>query len=201
MKHLFLEKDKTQPTWVLFHGTGGDEHSLIPIAEALNPHSSILSLRGNVNEQGMLRFFKRYGEGKFDLASLEKESDNIIESLSQLIDLYQLDSRHLIGLGYSNGANILGHVLLTRENPIRKAILFHNMLVRKDIPSLHLEDRQVLMSHGTQDQIVSRESFEGVKELFVSSGGKVATCYLPTGHALQQEELNIASKWLKEMRV
>jgi len=43
------------------HGTGGDEKDLLPLAREFGPGINILSLRGNVTEGGMPRFFKRLG--------------------------------------------------------------------------------------------------------------------------------------------
>lgn len=59
MKHIFEKKGTrpNAPTLVLFHGTGGTERDLIPLAKHISPESSVLSLRGNVLENGMPRFF------------------------------------------------------------------------------------------------------------------------------------------------
>ena len=38
MEHLYKKaKRMDAPTFILLHGTGGDEHSLLPIADFLNP--------------------------------------------------------------------------------------------------------------------------------------------------------------------
>ena len=44
---------------MLLHGTGGDETSLLPIAQELNKQATVLSIRGDVSENGMNRYFKR----------------------------------------------------------------------------------------------------------------------------------------------
>jgi phospholipase/carboxylesterase len=64
MKHIFQQgSDPAAPTWVLFDGTGGTERDLLPIAGQINPSASVLSVRGNVLEGGMPRFFRRIAEG------------------------------------------------------------------------------------------------------------------------------------------
>lgn len=71
MIHVFRKgKDETKPTLVLFHGTGGNEQDLLPLAEMLSPDSSMLGIRGNILENGMPRFFRRLAEGVFDEADL-----------------------------------------------------------------------------------------------------------------------------------
>ena len=57
MKHVFKPGNGTKETLVVFHGTGGDENDLIPVAKMISTDVNILSLRGNTSENGMLRFF------------------------------------------------------------------------------------------------------------------------------------------------
>lgn len=67
MKHIFNKgKDSTKPTLLLLHGTGGNELDLLPIAGRIDDEASVLSVRGNVLENGMPRFFRRLAEGVFD---------------------------------------------------------------------------------------------------------------------------------------
>lgn len=53
MEHLYIEKDRTQPTLLLLHGTGGDENSLVEIANFISPDSSVLGIRGRISEGGL----------------------------------------------------------------------------------------------------------------------------------------------------
>ena len=67
MKHVFKKgKDESKPTLLLLHGTGGNELDLLPLAERIDREASVLSVRGNVLENGMPRFFRRLAEGIFD---------------------------------------------------------------------------------------------------------------------------------------
>ena len=67
MKHIFKQgSDTSKPVLLLLHGTGGTEQALLPLAEMIDPEASVLSVRGNVSENGMPRFFRRLAEGVFD---------------------------------------------------------------------------------------------------------------------------------------
>ena len=77
-QHIFEPgTDPTAPPLLLLHGTGGDEHDLLPLGRALSPGSALLSPRGNVSERGAPRFFARLGEGRFDPA----EAEGLLEAI------------------------------------------------------------------------------------------------------------------------
>ena len=60
MKHIYQKgTNENAPTLLLLHGTGGDERDLLPLAEMIAPAQSVLSVKGNVSENGMPRFFAR----------------------------------------------------------------------------------------------------------------------------------------------
>ena len=63
MHSIFNGGHPEAPVFVLLHGTGGDETSLLPIAQELNKQATVLSIRGDVSENGMNRYFKRLAEG------------------------------------------------------------------------------------------------------------------------------------------
>src|SRR5690625_6155548 len=89
MKHIFQKgTDQSKPTFVLLHGTGGTEHDLLPIAEKIDPEVNILSVRGNVLENGMPRFFKRLAEGVFDEEDLVFRKKELYEFLEKAAEKY-----------------------------------------------------------------------------------------------------------------
>jgi predicted esterase len=66
-----------EPTLLLLHGTGGDERDLLPLVPLLSPNAGALSPRGNVDEQGMPRFFRRLAPGVFDMEDLARRTDEL----------------------------------------------------------------------------------------------------------------------------
>src|SRR5246127_5158832 len=93
-------------TLLLLHGTGGNERDLIPLGRELDSKAALLSPRGKVLENGMPRFFRRLAEGVFDLEDLKYRTNELADFVAAAVRHYHLAADHVIGVGYSNGANI-----------------------------------------------------------------------------------------------
>jgi len=55
--HFLAGTDPAKSPLVLLHGSGGDEHDLMPLAEELAPGSPILGVRGTIAIDGGCAFF------------------------------------------------------------------------------------------------------------------------------------------------
>jgi predicted esterase len=110
-------------TLLLLHGTGGNERDLIPLGREIDPTAAFLSPRGKVLENGMPRFFRRLAEGIFDEEDLKRRTHELADFVGAAVEQYELAADQVIAVGYSNGANIAGGVLLLRPETLRAAIL------------------------------------------------------------------------------
>jgi predicted esterase len=183
---------------LLLHGTGGDEESLVPLAERILPGAAILSPRGKVLENGMPRFFRRFSEGVFDLDDLRVRTLELAEFISKASEIYSFDRNKLIAAGYSNGANIAASILLTYSGVIPVAVLFHPMVpfVPDVLPDL--SGAEILITAGTNDPIVSPEGTENLAGLFREAGARVSISWHDRGHNLSREEITAAKSFLRE---
>ena len=91
------------PTLLLLHGTGGDESDLIPLARMVAPGAALLSVRGNVLEQGAPRFFRRLREGVFDVEDLHRRTGELGDFVEAAGGRYGFTPDNLLALGFSNG--------------------------------------------------------------------------------------------------
>ena len=113
MKHIFKQgADKSKPTILLLHGTGGTEQDLLPLAELIDPEASVLSVRGNVLENGMPRFFRRLAEGVFDEEDLIFRTNELHSFLNEAAEEHGFDRANIVAVGYSNGANIAASLVV-----------------------------------------------------------------------------------------
>src|SRR5436309_5808222 len=113
---------KSDRTLLLLHGTGGNERDLVPLGRELDPNASLLGPGGKVLENGMPRFFRRLAEGVFDLEDLKTRTNELADFVTAAARHYKLASDHIVGVGYSNGANIAASMLLLRPEIMYAAI-------------------------------------------------------------------------------
>ncbi|WP_409343327.1 alpha/beta hydrolase [Paenibacillus sp. MBLB4367] len=199
MKHIFKESGRPDtPTLVLFHGTGGTEHDLLPLAELISPESAVLSVRGNVLENGMPRFFRRLAEGVFDEEDLIFRTKEVNDFLDQAAAEYGFDRSNVVAVGYSNGANIAGSLLFHYKNALKGAILHHPMVPRRGIAVPDLSGTPIFIGAGENDPICSARETEELQGLLSGAGASVAVHWERHGHQLTATEVQAAAAWYRE---
>jgi predicted esterase len=183
-------------TLLLLHGTGGNENDMIPLGCELDPTAALLSPRGNVLENGMPRFFRRLAEGIFDEEDVIRRAQELADFVGAAAERYKFDPRHVIAVGYSNGANIAAAILFLRPEVLAAAVLFRAMvpLVPPALPNL--TDRCVLISSGEQDPIVPVENARRLVAMLESAGANVMLRFEPAGHALGLGDFKASKEWL-----
>lgn len=194
MKHIFL-KGSSDFTLILLHGTGGDEFDLLPIANKVAKDCNILSIRGNVLEHGMPRFFKRLAPGVFDEESLQTETKNLYDFIVTSVQTYQLNPSKLIVLGYSNGANIAINVMFQYPKLFHGAILLHAMLPTNHIAVTKI-DTNLFLSSGSNDPIVSNLQTQQLQNALQTIAHDITLKSYQHGHSISNEELTDVKQWL-----
>lgn len=114
------------PLVFTFHGTGGDEHQFHGFAQELVPGATVISPRGDVSERGANRFFRRTGEGVYDMEDLARRTDAMVEFMAE--QKARIGASKVIALGYSNGANILASVAYTAPQVVDRVVLMHPLI-------------------------------------------------------------------------
>ena len=196
MKHIFNKgKDLTRPTLLLLHGTGGNELDLLQLAEIVDHEANVLSVRGNVLENGMPRFFKRLSEGVFDEEDLIFRTEELNDFLDETANKYGFNRKNIVAIGYSNGANIAASLLFHYEDALKGAILHHPMVPRRGIQLPNLTGKSVFISAGTNDPICPAQESEQLQSLLKEANAKVDIHWENRGHQLTETEVIAASKW------
>lgn len=196
MKHIFKAGSNPKlPTLVLFHGTGGTEQDLLPIAEIVSPQSSVLSLRGNVLENGMPRFFRRLAEGVFDEEDLILRTKEVHDFLAEAAEQYDFAQDDIVAIGYSNGANIIASLLFHYSHILKGAILHHPMVPRRGIELPNLVNTPIFIGAGKNDPICPASETEELYSLLQGAGATVTVHWEHFGHQLTRTEVDAAAAW------
>lgn|SRR5699024_3017960 len=200
MEHIFNKgKDSKKPTLLLLHGTGGNELDLLPLAERIDGEASVLSVRGNISENGMPRFFKRLAEGVFDEEDLIFRTKELNEFLDEAAEKYDFDRDNILAIGYSNGANIAASLLFHYQHALKGAILHHLMVPRRGVDLPDLSGKSVFIAAGENDPICSPTESLELKSLLEKANATVELHWENRGHQLTSEEIDAASRWYKSL--
>jgi len=196
--HEFVPGTSSQ-TLLLLHGTGGNEHDLIPLGRELDPNAALLSPRGKILENGMPRFFRRLAEGVFDVEDLKQRTNELADFVAAAVQHYNLVADCLVAVGYSNGANIAASMLLLRPEILHAAILLRAMvpLVPDNLPDL--SPVRIWISAGDQDPIIPKSETERLAQLLRRAGADVTIRFANAAHGLTSAEVETARHWLEQV--
>jgi len=198
MEHIFKQgTNPHRPTLLFLHGTGGNETDLLPIAQMVDSESAVLSLRGDVLENGMPRFFKRLAEGVFDEEDLVMRTKILNDNLDLWAQKYRFNRHNMVAIGYSNGANMIASLLFHFKNSLKGAILHHPIVPLRgvDPPALTTD---VFIGAGTNDPICSSEESKELRGILERAGASVEVHWESNGHRLTPSEIEAACHWYKK---
>ncbi len=185
------------PTVLLLHGTGGDEHDLLPLGRTVAPGAALLSPRGRVLEHGAARFFRRLAPGVFDLDDLRLRTAELAAFVRDAARAHGFDPKRVIAAGYSNGANVAASLLLAYPG-----VLVGAALLRATVPfeppaaeGRPLAGVPVLLALGRLDSMIPEKDGRHLAELLQQRGAAVRLEVRDVGHDLEAEDLEIARAW------
>ncbi len=193
--HVFLPGSGPTPL-LLLHGTGGDEHDLLPLREHIAPDAPVLSPRGSVLENGMPRFFRRLREGVFDEDDLRARVDELAAFLAAAEQEYGVAPGAWTAVGFSNGANIASALLFGRPAALSGAVLLAAMVPYRDgPPPADLTGKRVLLSNGRHDPMATAAHTAGLTEQLRAAGAEVTLLPHEGGHGIDVPQLPRVAEW------
>jgi len=196
MEYIYKEgKDKNRPLLLLLHGTGGSEQDLLSVASYIDDQASVLSLRGDVNENGMLRFFKRLQEGIFDEVDLVERTHKLYDFIEELSNKDDFNKDNIVAIGYSNGANMIGSLLFHYGDIFKGAILYHPMVPLRSIKLKDLSKTPIFIGAGNNDPICSKDESIELESLLKDAQSTVTTHWENNGHMLTKTEIESSKLW------
>ncbi|MGV8955014.1 MAG: alpha/beta hydrolase [Cypionkella sp.] len=194
--YIYREAKGTQGAALLlvFHGTGGDENQFFDLGGQLVPGARVVAPRGDVSEGGALRYFRRTGEGRYDMADLALRTGTMVDFITARIA--EAKPSRVIGLGYSNGANILASVQFAAPALFDASVLMHPLIPFEPAAAPGLVGRRVLITAGRRDPIAPALATQRLADYFTAQGAEGRLFWHEGGHELRPEELQQAQQFL-----
>lgn len=196
--HGYVHKLKAgqpgNPIFFVFHGTGGDENQFFTFGAQLMPEATIVSPRGDVSEHGAARFFKRTGEGVYDMADLSRATKKMADFVKALADEHQ--ASEIVGLGYSNGANILANVMI-EYGLFDRAVLMHPLIPFRPKDNAALAGRHVLITAGERDPICPAPQTQALADYFTAQATDTEIEWHAGGHDIRQNEISAIERFVR----
>lgn len=192
--HLLRQGDPAAPLVVACHGTGGDEHQFAGLTAQLLPGATLVAPRGDVSEGGAARFFRRTGEGVYDMDDLARAVDKMAGFVRAHVAAQ--GARRVLGLAYSNGANILAAVAFRHPDIFTDLALLHPLIPWQPAPQPGLAGRRILVTAGERDPICPAPLTRALVDYLRAQGATVTAHWHPGGHRIEQVELAALAAFL-----
>jgi phospholipase/carboxylesterase len=202
-EHVY-ESGTTGLTILALHGTGGNEHDLVPMAKMVAPNTNILSPRGKILENGAPRFFRRLAEGVFDIEDLKFRTHELADFIKESSEKYSFDATQIYALGFSNGANIASGLLFLRPEILAGGAILRGM-VPLDMDKGELEKlpdltgKKVFLANGTRDPMVPLDNAKRLTQMYKDAGASVTQELNPASHGLIQSDLQAMKQWFERL--
>jgi phospholipase/carboxylesterase len=142
----------------------------------------------------MSRFFRRLGEGVYDMADLELRTGQLAGFVEAARERWSVEE--LVGIGYSNGANILANLLFTRPELLPTAVLMHPLIPFEPPSQSGLAGARVLITAGERDPICPLLLPFALRDYLEAQGASVELALHPGGHELRPSELEAIRAFL-----
>jgi phospholipase/carboxylesterase len=196
--HVWLPRQGATKTLLLLHGSGADEHDLLSLGRQLDPSANILSPRGGITQQGMVRFFEYEPDFTPSRLSLLEE----IEKLADFIELssvrYGFSLESMVTVGFSNGAHAGGALMLLKPALVGILVAFGTTQVLPEISSgIDLSGKQVFIANGELDDYSPERRTVSMIEQLEGLGADVTLLMHPGGHQISGEHVEFIAKALK----
>jgi phospholipase/carboxylesterase len=197
--HIALPGSPGSPLLFLFHGTGGNEEQLVSLGRELLPGAAIVAPRGDVSEFGAARFFRRTGEGVYDMNDLAARTVKMAAFVKAHRDSAKPSA--VIGLGYSNGANILASAVFAEPELFDAAVLMHPLIPFEPKIDGNLSGKRLLVTAGRRDPICPPSLTSRLEAYLRAAKADVTVAWHEGGHELRANEIEAAKRFVHNVEV
>jgi len=191
------EQTVNNPTLIMLHGRGADEHDLFGLKEYLDPRFNVYSVRAPFNfGWGGYTWFELFDDGTVDEESFSSSREQLLDFIGDVA------SNDLYLLGFSMGA-IMSYAVALKKSIQCKGIAclsgFAPMQLEDEYKLQQLQNLNIFISHGINDPIIPITSARKTKRLLDSSNAIVTYKEYSMAHEINEECLMDVRTWFSNL--
>lgn len=194
--------------FVLVHGRGASEHDLAPLFDILDPDRRFVGIAPGgplALPPGGRHWYAVPRVGHPDHDTFHASYDALGAFLDEQLAERGIGWERTVLGGFSQGA-VMSHGLALGSGRPRPAglLAMSGFIPAVDGFQVDLESRAglpVLISHGTQDEVIDASFGEQAAERLVAAGLGVRTAFTPAGHHIDPRIVPGIAEWLDSVRV
>lgn len=176
-------------SFVVFHGTGGNEYSLLQVVGDIDPAANIRAYIADVGTGNERRFFAPLQNGQLNRPELEVHVASFLKDWAS-----QKPEGKVVMLGYSNGANFLLTLLEKEPNLADAVVLLHPSNLTYHFSGT--SNTKVILTAGARDMIsIPGESLKLSKTLAAHFPQTIFKLF-DHGHEITDEEVQFVREQL-----
>jgi phospholipase/carboxylesterase len=184
-------------TFLMLHGTGGDEHDLLHLGPTLDEGAGMLAPRGADLAGAGPSFMQASVAGVLDLDELHARTYELADWVRVAAVAHRFDPRRVVAAGYASGADMAMSLLLLESGLLAGAVLFRPALPLEPERKPHLHGVAVFVAAGRSDESMSPERIEGLTYQLRHAGADVTLHWDNAGRELDSREIAAAREWLR----
>ena len=199
-------KIKRSPVIFMLHGYGSNEEDLFSFDNALPPEYTIISFIAPYHLASfgyawyMINFDADQNNWSDTKQAIESR-DLIMQAIEEACRVYDLDTRNVTLLGFSQGSILSMAVALSYPKKIRNVIALSGYL-NKDIIKEGYEREHSMthfyISHGSSDQVIPVEWARQTPVILDSIDVKYRYEEFPVGHGVSPQNFYSFREWLTQ---
>jgi phospholipase/carboxylesterase len=181
------------PLLVLLHGWTGDENSMWVFAGKIPADRTVLAPRAPFQSPDGGYSWRERGPGERSYPTIQQlwaVSESLLTFLDRWVAETAAAPSALDLAGFSQGAATAVALLLKAPERIRRVAALSGFLpagTKPAFPQARLTGREVLVTHGRQDEIVPVEMAHELAGFLEAQGATVHTCITDGGHKVSRD--------------
>lgn len=198
---------KKAPLLVLLHGYGDNALNFSNIGDHFDKRLAKVSIYApqdyNNNRFGWYNIDFTTPDKKGNLGEAEIARQQILATLDDVIQKYNVDTEQVYFLGFSQGTIMSLNVALSAPEKVKGLLLYSGKLLRdldsRIVEKERLKSLQVFLTHGIKDPTLYIEEGRLINEKLKGLGIKDLTySEFDAGHTIPQAQLQAGMNWLSQ---